>query len=129
TEFKNAWQTFYAGTKQWAYTEDQLVTTHPIFNTVKNTDEAFASFDGITYGKGASVMKQASHFVGPKNFRDGVRTYFKTHEYKNTRLKDFVSALAKAANVSLDQWTELWLNSAGLNQIQADFQCDGGKVT
>ena len=81
----------------WAYWEDQLVTTHPIDGPVENTDVAFSQFDGITYGKGASVLKQLAHFLGEETFRDGVRLYLKAHAYGNDFLyvqKDAVEGVA-----------------------------------
>lgn len=128
TEFKRAWETFYTSTKQWAYWEDQLVTTHPIEGDVPDTEQAFANFDGITYGKGASTLKALAYFIGPDQFRDGVRAYFKTHAYANTELKDFIAALAKSSGKNLDNWANDWLRTAGLNTVEARFACVDGKV-
>lgn len=128
TEFKRAWETFYNGTKQWAYWEDQLVTTHPIEGVVPDTEQAFANFDGITYGKGASSMKVLSYYIGADKFRDGVRAYFKAHAYQNTELKDFIGALSAASGKNLDQWSSEWLKTAGVNTVEARFDCESGKV-
>lgn len=128
TEFKEAWRDFN-GTKLWAYTEDQMVTTHPIEGPVEDTLQTFANFDGITYGKGASVLKQIAYFVGPENFRDGLRHYFKTYAEKNTELKDFMASLSQAAGRDLDEWQKLWLQTSGVNTLKADYTCDNGKVT
>jgi aminopeptidase N len=128
TDFKRAWESFYNGTKQWAYWEDQLVTTHPIEGDAPDTEQAFANFDGITYGKGASTMKSLSYFIGPDKFRDGVRAYFKTHAYQNTELKDFMGALATASGRDLNVWSEQWLKTAGVNTVEARYSCEGGTV-
>lgn len=129
TEFKESWLSFYLGMKQWAYWEDQLVTTHPIAVPVAGTDAAFANFDGITYGKGASVLGQLAFLIGPARFRDGVRAYFKKHAYGNARLDDFINALALAAGVDLNDWTRDWLKTAGLNTLQARYTCDNDRIT
>ncbi|MEK7791160.1 MAG: aminopeptidase N, partial [Deltaproteobacteria bacterium] len=128
TEFKEAWRSFFEEEKGWAYWEDQLVTTHPIVAEVPDTEQAFVNFDGITYGKGASVLKQLSFYLGEKNFREGVRNYFKKHGYKNTRMKDFIGSLALSANISLDRWTEEWLKKAGLNTIAVRYECQNRKT-
>jgi aminopeptidase N len=128
TEFKEAWRSFFEEEKGWAYWEDQLVTTHPIVAKVSDTEQAFVNFDGITYGKGAAVLKQLSFYLGEKNFRDGVRSYFKKYGYKNTRMKDFIGALAAQANVTLSRWTEEWLKKAGLNTIAVRYECQNGKT-
>lgn len=125
TEFKkDAWSVFYTDMKQWAYTSDQQVTTHAIELPVANTAEAFTNFDGITYGKGASVLKQLAIFVGEENFRLGVAAYLKKYAYGNTRLKDFMDEVGKAANHDLNDWSQEWLYKAGLNTIAVDYQCD-----
>lgn len=129
TEFKSAWQSFFARTKQWAYWEDQLSTTHAISTPVPNTDVAFSNFDGITYGKGASSLKQLAYFLGSEPFRNGVRAYFKKHAFSNTVLNDFMDALAQASGTNLDAWTRDWLKRSGLNSIEARTACVDGKIS
>ncbi|SMF24139.1 aminopeptidase N [Alteromonadaceae bacterium Bs31] len=128
-EFQAPWDTFYTNIKQWAYWEDQLVTTHPIELPVADTGAAFANFDGITYGKGASVLKQLPHYIGEDNFKTGVQNYMLSHAYKNTELKDFTHELSRSSGIDLDQWTKRWLRKAGLNSIRADFGCEGRKLS
>lgn len=130
-QVEGAWDTFYAKIKQWAYVTDQQVTTHAIELPVHTTSDAFSNFDGITYGKGASALKQLPHYLGEENFRRGVATYLKQHAYGNTRLDDFMSALGKAADKDLNGWTQQWLFEIGLNSLQANFSCsaDGQWLT
>lgn len=128
TEFKESWLDFF-GEKSWAYFEDQLVTTHPIEGQVPDTEQAFANFDGITYGKGASVLKQLSFYLGAEKFRGGVRAYFQSFQYGNARLPDFIGALALASGQNLNAWSEDWLRTSGVNGLAAAFTCDGGKIT
>lgn len=129
TEFTESWHDFFTTTKQWAYLEDQLVTTHPIEQPVGDTDEAFTNFDGITYGKGASVLKQLSFLLGADVFRQGVRDYLAANAWNNTELEDFIGALANAAKRDLDDWTRDWLYTAGLNSIRVEFSCQAGRVS
>ena len=129
TEFKEAWHEFFIGNKQWAYWEDQLVTTHPIELSVGTTDDAFTNFDGITYGKGGSVLKQLIALLGEDTFRQGVRDYLAANAWGNTELEDFIGALAKAADRDLDGWTERWLYQAGLNTIEARYSCEDDVIT
>src|SRR5271156_5825688 len=81
TRYTRSWESFSADEKQWAYGTDQRATTHPIEGEVPDTGQAFANFDGITYGKGASVLKQLAYLLGDEKFRDGVRLYLKAHAY------------------------------------------------
>lgn len=129
TDFKEAWSQFAIGTKEWAYWEDQLVTTHAIVTPVINTDTAFANFDGITYAKGASSLKQLDFLLTPEKFRDGIRLYFKRHAYQNTTLPDFMGALSEVSGRDLNAWTKEWLETPGLSRIATDLVCDAGKIS
>ncbi len=124
TEFKNSWQTFFAGTKQWAYWEDQLVTTHPIESTVPNTDQAKAIFDGIVYGKGASTLKQLNYYLGSEDFREGLQRYFQRYAYRNTNLGDFFKMLSEASGKDLNPWQHLWLQTSGVNTVETRWACE-----
>lgn len=128
TDMKGSWAAFFNGMKSWAYREDQLVTTHPIEVGVRNTDEAFSIFDGITYGKGASALKQLVHFLGENNFRKGLQLYFKTHAYKNTTIDDFLGALSRASGRDLAEWQKQWLRTSGVNSASAQWACKSGKI-
>lgn len=128
-DFDNTWDVFYAGTKQWAYRSDDSVNTHAIELPVATTGDALTNFDGITYGKGASVLKQLPYYLGEENFRNGVSTYLKRFSYKNTDLDDFIGELGKAADKDLTQWTQDWLYNAGLNTIKVSFACEANKVS
>ena len=123
TRYRRSWQSFFADEKQWAYADDQRATTHPIEGEVPDTGQAFANFDGITYGKGAAVLKQLSYLLGDDKFRDGVRLYLKAHAYGNAEEKDFFGAISRASGADLDGWTREWLETAGVNTVRADFQC------
>lgn len=128
TQYEENWHEFFTGMKNWAYWEDQLVTTHPIELPVDTTDDAFTNFDGITYGKGASVLKQMGAFLGDDTFRQGVRDYLAANAWGNTELEDFIGALAKAADRDLDDWSQSWLYSAGLNSIEVSYSCENGVI-
>ncbi len=129
TEFKETWHQFFIGDKQWAYSEDQLVTTHPIELPVRDTEEATTYFDGITYGKGASVLKQLGFLLGDDVFRRAVRDYIATNAWGNTELEDFMGAMADAADRNLDDWTRDWLYNAGLNTVEARYACEAGVIS
>ena len=129
SDFDNAWDVFYSGTKQWAYRSDDSVNTHAIELPVPSTGDALTNFDGITYGKGASVLKQLPYYLGEENFRVGVSNYLKKFSYKNTELDDFIGELGKAAGKDMTQWTQDWLYNAGLNTIKVNYQCSDNKIS
>ena len=130
TRFRGgAWPAFHARMKAWAYEQDQLVTTHPISGKVPDTDATFLNFDGITYGKGASVLKQLVAAIGPAGFREGMRHYFRTHAWGNTTLPEFLAALSHGAGRELGELSRLWLEEAGLNTLTAEWQAPGGTLS
>ena len=92
TEYTTAWTTFANTEKSWAYAQDQLPSTHPIAADIADVAAVEVNFDGITYAKGASVLKQLVAYVGQDEFLAGVRRYFRKHEYGNTTLADLLSA-------------------------------------
>lgn len=125
----SVWDIFYSNYKQAAYTMDQQVITHPIELPVRNTAEAFTNFDSITYGKGASVLKQLAQLVGEENFRKGVASYLKKYAYQNTKQDDFINEIARASGRNLSTWSQTWLAQAGVNKIQLQYQCDATNTT
>lgn len=129
TEFKEIWRDFYNSDKQWAYWEDQLVTTHPIeAKAVNSTSDARGTFDGITYGKGAAVMKQLSYYIGKEAFQKGVRSYMKKYGFRNATLNDFMGSLQEHTSRNLDVWTKLWLQEAGVDTLVVNLDCENEKV-
>ncbi len=129
TRFTSAWQDFNASIKNWAYRQDQLVTTHPIAGQVADTDATFLNFDGITYGKGASVLKQLVATIGMDGFREGMRHYFRTHAYGNATLAQFLASLEAGSGQDLKEWSRAWLETASVNTIAAQWEADGDRVT
>jgi len=129
SDFDNVWDDFYTGFKQWAYRTDKSVNTHAIELPVATTNDAMTNFDGITYGKGASVLKQIPKYLGEENFRIGVSNYLKKFAYKNTSLDDFINSLAQAANTDLSKWTQDWLYHAGVNTIEVSYQCQDNRIS
>lgn len=127
TPYKDAWTAFY-NQKRGAYNQDQQITTHPITFTVPNTDVVFANFDGLTYGKGASVLKQLSFYLGEPSFQKGLQSYFKDNAFKNTTLADFMKAMNEASGKDLSGWQKEWLEIPQVNTVQVRFDCDKDKI-
>jgi aminopeptidase N len=128
TRWKDAWATFADTEKGWALRQDQLPTTHPIVADVPDVESVHLNFDGISYAKGASALRQLVAWVGKDRFLEGVRTYCKRHEFANARLDDFLVALEQVSGRDLHEWSKLWLETAGVNTLRADF-ADAGDGT
>ncbi|WP_322859007.1 aminopeptidase N [Mycobacterium europaeum] len=124
TEFTEAWTTFATVEKSWAYRQDQLPSTHPIAADIPDLAAVEVNFDGITYAKGASVLKQLVAYVGLEHFLAGLRDYFRSHAFGNATFDDLVAALEKASGRDLSDWGQQWLKTTGLNTLRADFDTD-----
>jgi aminopeptidase N len=130
SEWTEAWTTFAALEKNWAYRQDQLPSTHPIVATINDLEDVQVNFDGITYAKGASVLKQLVAWVGREPFFEGVARYFKKHQFENTELKDLLVELEATSGRDLSGWSKLWLETAGVNTLKPVIETDGsGLIT
>jgi aminopeptidase N len=129
TRWAEAWTTFADSEKTWAYRQDQLPTTHPIVADVPDVNSINLNFDGITYAKGASVLRQLVAWVGAEQFMEGMRKYHKRHEYGNAELADFLADLEEASGRDLRSWSREWLEAAGVNTLRARFETDGSAFT
>jgi aminopeptidase N len=130
TRWRDAWATFANTEKTWAYRQDQLPSTHPIATDAPDVQTAEVNFDGITYAKGASVLKQLGAYVGVDAFLAGLRDYFTEHAYGNTTLADLLRALEKSSGRNLGDWSKLWLETAGISTLRPDFTVgDDGTFT
>ncbi|MCF3104086.1 aminopeptidase N [Streptomyces roseoverticillatus] len=128
SRWPHAWTTFANSMKTWAYRQDQLPSTHPIMAEIRDLDDVLVNFDGITYAKGASVLKQLVAYVGEDAFFRGVQAYFKEHAYGNTRLTDLLGALEKTSGRDLTTWSKLWLETAGINILRPEIETDASGV-
>ncbi|MDN4615114.1 aminopeptidase N [Leifsonia sp. F6_8S_P_1B] len=130
TEWTEAWTTFAAMEKSWAYRQDQLPSTHPIVATINDLEDVQVNFDGITYAKGASVLKQLVAWVGQDDFLAGVAQYFKKHAHSNTELKDLLVELEATSGRDLTDWAGKWLETAGVNTLRPELEVDAdGTIT
>ncbi len=124
TRFDNGWVTFANNRKAWAYRADQLPSTHPVTADIRDLEDAKLNFDGITYAKGASVLKQLVAYVGQDAFLEGARRYFKRHAYGNTRLGDLLSVLEETSGRDMAGWARSWLQTAGVNALTPQLTYD-----
>ncbi|CAB4628424.1 unannotated protein [freshwater metagenome] len=128
TEWHGAWATFASLEKSWAYRQDQLPSTHPIVAEINDLEDVQVNFDGITYAKGASVLKQLVAWVGQEAFMRGVSSYFKKHSYQNTELADLLKELEAESGRELSEWSKLWLETAGVNLLRPEIVEKDGSI-
>ncbi|OAH51500.1 aminopeptidase N [Microbacterium oleivorans] len=128
TEWTEAWTTFNAMEKTWAYRQDQLPSTHPVFAEINDLEDVQVNFDGITYAKGGSVLKQLAAWVGIEAFFAGVSAYFQKHAWGNTELSDLLVELESTSGRELTTWSKKWLETAGVNTLAPEIRVDGDGV-
>ncbi|RKR74633.1 aminopeptidase N [Frondihabitans australicus] len=124
TEWTEAWTTFQAMEKSWAYRQDQLPSTHPVVATINDLEDVQVNFDGITYAKGGSVLKQLVAWVGIDAFYAGVAAYFTKHHHSNTELADLLAELEVTSGRELASWSKKWLETAGVNTLRPEIETD-----
>ncbi|MCT1436209.1 aminopeptidase N [Brachybacterium paraconglomeratum] len=124
TRWDDAWTTFALSEKSWAYQQDQLPSTHPIVADMVDLEAVETNFDGITYAKGASVLRQLVAYVGREEFFAGVRAYFAKHAWGNTELRDLLTELEATSGRDLTRWAQLWLQRSGVNTLAPVIEHD-----
>ncbi len=124
TQYNEAWTLFHVQRKAWAYRQDQLPSTHPIAANMPDLDSVYENFDGITYAKGASALRQLVAWVGEENFLKGLKNYFEKHAWKNTELKDLLNELSISSGRELDSWSKIWLESSGATLLRPEIEVD-----
>ncbi|TWE13432.1 aminopeptidase N [Rudaeicoccus suwonensis] len=127
TQWDTAWTTFAASEKTWAYRQDQQSSTHPVYANMRHLEDVEANFDGITYAKGASVLKQLVSYVGRDPFVAGLRSYFNKFKWGNTTFDDLLGELEQTSGRDLGSWNEQWLRTCGVNTLRpvVDTDADG----
>ncbi|WP_394940843.1 aminopeptidase N [Psychromicrobium sp. YIM B11713] len=123
---KSSWVSFANNRKAWAYRQDQLPTTHPIVADIVDLEAAKQNFDGITYAKGASVVKQLVAFAGSETFFAAARQYFRKHAFGNTALGDLLSELSAASGQEMDDWAAQWLQTSGISTLSTEVLANNG---
>ena len=129
TKYKTAWVTYCSVEKAWAYAQDTLPTTHPISTDASDIEAVEQNFDGITYAKGMSVLKQLAAYVGQDAFLAGVRLHFARHAFGNATFDDLLQSLSESSGRDLSDWAHQWLKTTGVNALRPAFTVEDGKYT
>ena len=129
TRFTNSWAAFNTERKNWAYRQDQLTSTHPIGTDMVDIETVRSNFDGITYAKGASALRQLVAYVGEDHFIGGLRRYFHKHAWGNTTLQDLLVELEAESGRDLKPWVATWLQTAGVNTLKPEITLEGDKYS
>ena len=116
------WTQFIVDEQSLALKLDALDNTHPIQVEVKHPDEIRTIFDAISYEKGASVLLMLQNYLGPTDFRDGLRIYLKRHAYDNTDSTDLWAAWEEASSKPVKDFMEAWVTQPGYPIVYADFE-------
>ena len=129
TPYTEGWTGFMVR-KDWGLKQDQLPTTHPITAQIRDLADVEVNFDGITYAKGASVLRQLVSYVGRDAFFAGLHEYLTAHSYANATLADLLGELEKASGRDLAAWSKVWLEEAGVTLLRPSVETDEeGRIT
>ena len=127
--YAEAWVAFASSRKLWAYQEDTRPdTTHPVVATVHDVEAARQAFDGITYAKGASVLKQLVAYVGQERFLAAANTWFAEHAFGNGELSEFLETLTHASGRDMSAWAHAWLRTSGPSYLSSTTQVHDARV-
>ncbi|MGV9640107.1 aminopeptidase N [Streptomyces sp. NPDC003514] len=130
TRFTDTWTDFGLARKTWGYDADQRPTTHPVApENVDDTASALLNFDGISYAKGASALRQLVAWLGEKDFLAGINTHFARHKFANAALADFIDSLASATERDVHAWADAWLRTTGADTLSASVDAVPGQWT
>ncbi|MET9434473.1 aminopeptidase N [Streptomyces sp. NPDC006551] len=130
--FPDTWIDFGIERKAWGYDADQRPSTHPVApdpDAVPDTASALLNFDGISYAKGASALRQLVAWMGEKDFLAGINTHFKRHRFGNATLADFIDNLASATDRDVHAWAERWLRTTGVDTLTPELGGDETRTT
>ncbi|MGA1081993.1 MAG: aminopeptidase N [Candidatus Nanopelagicales bacterium] len=128
TKYQEAWTLFHVQRKAWAYRQDQLPSTHPIAANMPDLDSVYENFDGITYAKGASALKQLVSWVSEDKFLIGLQSYFQKHKWQNTQLTDLLTELSASSGRELNEWSQVWLETAGATLLRPNIETDSNNI-
>ncbi|MEU3250464.1 aminopeptidase N [Streptomyces sp. NPDC006997] len=118
TRFTDTWTDFGITRKAWGYDADQRPSTHPVApEAVEDTASALLNFDGISYAKGASALRQLVTWLGEKDFLTGINNHFTRHKFGNASLADFIDSLADATERDVHTWADTWLRTTGVDTL------------
>ena len=128
--YDGAWVSFASTRKAWAYLEDQrAATTHPIVATVDDVEAARQVFDGISYAKGAAVLKQLAAYVGEEAFYAAAHDWFDSRAFANGALDDFLDTLGRASGRDMRPWAQAWLRTCGPSILTTEIETEDGAIT
>ncbi|WP_329247697.1 aminopeptidase N [Streptomyces sp. NBC_01478] len=127
TRFTDTWTDFGVVRKAWGYDADQRPSTHPVApKNVDDTASALLNFDGISYAKGASALRQLVAWLGEKDFLAGINTHFARHKFANATLADFIDSLASGTERDVHAWADAWLRTTGVDTLTPEVRAEDG---
>ncbi|MGL5829473.1 MAG: M1 family aminopeptidase, partial [Angustibacter sp.] len=126
TEHRAAWTTFLVHRKNWGYRADRRSTTHPVAGTAADTDAAVLNFDGISYAKGASALRQLAVWLGDDAFLAGLRAFISRNAYGNAELSDLIGIFTEVSGRDVRAWADSWLRTSGPSELRVTTQTEAG---
>ena len=121
TEYDDTWTDNAYARRQWGLVADQRPSTHPVAgNGAVDATAALQDFDGISYAKGSSILKQLNATLGDEVFFAGAIDHFTRHRFGNATMHDLFESWERAGAGDLSSFTTHWLRTAGPDTIVLD---------
>ena len=108
---------------------DRLLSARRIRQPIQSEGDIKTAFDGITYQKGAAVIRMFEQYVGEDVFRRGVQSYLKEFADEGATARHFLGSISAAAGKNVSPSFSTFLDQAGLPLVTARLSCEGGKGT
>ena len=121
TEYDDAWVQNSFARRQWGLVADQRPSTHSVAgNGEEDALAALQNFDGISYAKGSSILKQLAARLGDEVFLEGVRDHLTRHRFGNATMHDLFASWTRAGAGGFDSFSREWLVTAGPDRLALD---------
>ncbi|MBO1031461.1 aminopeptidase N [Tessaracoccus sp. SD287] len=115
------WIDFGITRKNWGAEADQGPGSHPIAgNGAEDAQTSLENFDGISYAKGASALRQLVTLMGDDVFLSGLRAYFERYAYANASAAELLACWTEAGAQGLDDWAAQWLLTQDMDVLGVD---------
>ncbi|HLK06227.1 MAG TPA: M1 family aminopeptidase, partial [Candidatus Acidoferrum sp.] len=111
-----------------ALSNDAIASVRAIRANAETPGDIQALFDGVAYGKAASVLRMVEAYVGPDVFQKGVNAYLEKHSYGNATAEDFWNQVTATSGKPVDKIMKSFTEQSGAPYVTVSSACSGGKT-
>lgn len=108
-----------------ALSTDSIASVRAIRAKAETPAEIQTLFDGVAYGKAASVLRMVEAYVGTEVFRKAVNAYLAKHAYGNATAEDFWNQVAATSGKPVDKVMAGFTEQSGAPLVTVKTACQG----